>query len=101
MLSTNVHCMVVEVFEPGDTMDQDKFASRDLLPWADPYIARLLSGPRFQQAATISAESTLKIPPQRGSQLSRLRNDLSPPLDEFPRPDDEPLRRDPWPGIDD
>lgn len=51
MRAKTVHCTVVEVdrdahLVSGDTQEPP----RDLLPWADPYIARLLTEYRLQAA---------------------------------------------------
>jgi hypothetical protein len=46
-----IRCTVVEVFEPGQTMEHDRFSTRDLLPWADPYIAQLIARHEGQLAS--------------------------------------------------
>lgn len=46
-----VHCNVVEIDEDAHLLSaEDKGPPRDLLPWADPYIARLLTKYRLQAA---------------------------------------------------
>ena len=49
MASRNIHCTVVEV--PASSQGgPDDAPPRDLLPWADPYIFRLLNMHRLQAA---------------------------------------------------
>ena len=51
MQAKNVHCTVVEVDRDAHLVSVDaQDPPRDLLPWADPYIARLLSKYRLQAA---------------------------------------------------
>ncbi len=50
MSSKRVRCAVVEVPVGSDGEPQLDLATRDLLPWADPYIAKLLSKHRLQAA---------------------------------------------------
>lgn len=49
MASSNVRCTVVEI-PVSSQGGPDDAPPRDLLPWADPYIARLLSKHRLQAA---------------------------------------------------
>ena len=46
MKSPTLHCVVVEV--PAEQVDS--IAAEDLLPWADPYIARLVLKHQLQLA---------------------------------------------------
>ena len=51
MQAKNVHCTVVEVDCDAHLVSVDaQEPPRDLLPWADPYIARLLTKYRLQAA---------------------------------------------------
>lgn len=89
-----IRCTVVEVFEPGQTMEQDHFSSRDLLPWADPYIAQLLamhqvqladepySEPWSSQAGTPAPwDESWDIPVAEQGRLGHfLSDEASPPL---------------------
>ena len=51
MRAKNVHCTVVEVDRDAHLVSCDtQEPPRDLLPWADPYIARLLTKYRLQAA---------------------------------------------------
>ena len=49
MASSNVRCTVVEIPEASQGGPDDA-PPRDLLPWADPYIAKLMSKHRLQAA---------------------------------------------------
>ncbi|HUY92147.1 MAG TPA: hypothetical protein VMV10_25620 [Pirellulales bacterium] len=49
MASSKTHCAVVEI-PVSSQGGPDDAPPRDLLPWADPYIARLLSKHRLQAA---------------------------------------------------
>ena len=49
MAANNIRCTVVEIPETSQGGPDDA-PPRDLLPWADPYIARLLSMHRLQAA---------------------------------------------------
>ncbi len=43
MVASNIRCIVVEVpVHKDDVMIADRPRARDLLPWADPYIAKLI-----------------------------------------------------------
>ncbi|HUY33754.1 MAG TPA: hypothetical protein VMV69_13470 [Pirellulales bacterium] len=50
MLFKRVRCTVVEVPVGSDGEPLMDIAANDLLPWADPYIAKLLSKHRLQAA---------------------------------------------------
>ena len=50
MSSKRVRCTVVEVPVGSNGEPQLDLATKDLLPWADPYIAKLLSKHRLQAA---------------------------------------------------
>ncbi|HVC97645.1 MAG TPA: hypothetical protein VND64_28495 [Pirellulales bacterium] len=50
MSTKRVRCTVVEVPVGSDGEPQLDLAPNDLLPWADPYIAKLLSKHRLQAA---------------------------------------------------
>ena len=51
MSASRIHCTVVEVDSDAHLFPVDaKDPPRDLLPWADPYISRLLTKYRLQAA---------------------------------------------------
>jgi hypothetical protein len=55
MVSRNAHCHVVEIPVTAAGADGANLAEpRDLLPWADPYIARLLTKHRLMGALSDS-----------------------------------------------
>ena len=95
-----IRCTVVEVFEPGQTMEQDHFSSRDLLPWADPYIAQLLA--RHQvQLADEPWDEEWDVPFSQQRRITHLLVDeASPPLGEMERPRDRWFRRGGLSGSD-
>lgn len=47
----------VVVVEVSDSRDAARPVSRDILPWADPYIARLLTKHRLEAALADSLEN--------------------------------------------
>ena len=57
MVSRNAHCTVIEIPLPAANSDQSSQPEpRTLLPWADPYIARLLAKHRLNAALSDSLE---------------------------------------------
>ena len=93
-----IRCTVVEVFEPGQTMEQDHFSSRDLLPWADPYIAQLLTRHQVQLARE-SWDEEWEVPFSQQHRLTHfLGNEANPPLGGGDLPHDQSLRRGRWRG---
>ena len=89
MLLPHVHCVVVEV--PSDTsmselrIDQPK----DLLPWADPYIAQLLVKHQMQIAAE---ERDFVVRSDRFSHRG-IWAEAPPPFERLPGSTNDPLRR--------
>ena len=55
MVAHNIHCTVVEIPQTTD-LTQRRLSARDLLPWADPYIAGLIR--RLQ--AEVKAERAVR-----------------------------------------
>lgn len=57
MVSRNAHCTVIEITPPTADSDHGSHPEpRTLLPWADPYIARLLVKHRLNAALSDSLE---------------------------------------------
>jgi hypothetical protein len=57
MRARNIRCTVVEVPENTDMVRNDLTSlPRDLLPWADPYVAKLLAKHRLQSALNDSLD---------------------------------------------
>ena len=82
MVARKVHCMVIEI--PASETEEVRVSEvRDLLPWADPYIAGLVQ--------RLKSEIEAEYP----------RNEATPPLAvppmEFERPDNDTWTR--WDGI--
>ena len=93
-----IRCTVVEVFEPGQTMEQDHFSSRDLLPWADPYIAQLLARHQVQLADEPWDEEWDVVFSQQRRPTNYLNDEASPPLGDIELPRDRWQRRNGWAG---
>ena len=75
----SVYCAVVEVPAMSDPFDPRPNSFRDLVPWADPYIAALIE--KLRRAA------------ERDRHDNGLIDELPPPLGT-PDGDDDPC----WPG---
>ena len=98
MRAANIRCVVVETHGSRATTGRHcGQQSRDLLPWADPYIAQLMIKHQLQQAAAQHADSRARRPALPGRFL---RSELPPPLEQLPGPHEDPIRRQEWPGVD-
>ena len=87
MVAPNIRYLIVEV--PVMTLKQPALArvSRDLLPWADPYIARLIQRLQAEVKAELAERRiTAEAPPLKEG---RLDFDV-PDYDHWPRRDDLP-----------
>jgi hypothetical protein len=69
-----IHCTVVEVPAMSDPFQPQEREFRDLVPWADPYIAALLE--KLRQRAAFEDELAAKVAAE-----------LPPPLDKSDRGD--------------
>ena len=67
-------CRVIEV--AADPLEAHRQPPRDLLPWADPYIARLLVQHRLECAMEDQAEAMEQLSPVV-LPMNRLRNESS------------------------
>ena len=70
MVAPNVHCVVVEVTSNPSRLAESNHRSqsaRELVPWADPYIARLVQKVKTEILAERSTglqnRTTLELPP--------------------------------------
>lgn len=79
-MARTIHCTVVEVPAMTDPYLPQQREFRDLVPWADPYIASLLGKLR----RTAAAEYGLDAGDRRTSYLDA---ELPPPLDKDDRED--------------
>ena len=77
---TKVFCTVVRVPVPGKNIPQRMNRPSDLLPWADPYIARLVQN--LQQ----EVRSERSTAPGAWRSTTPLQADLEPPS-PLPEPD--------------
>ncbi len=87
MVAPNIRSRITEV--PIMMLKQPELArvSRDLLPWADPYIARLIQRLQAEvKADRVERRITAEAPPLRDS---RLDFDV-PDYDHWPRRDEMP-----------
>ncbi len=93
MVAPNIRYMIVEV--PVMTLRQPELSrasrnSRDLLPWADPYIARLIRGLQDEvRQERAERRTAAEAPPLKEG---RVEFD-SPDYDDWPRRNDLPDRR--------
>ena len=71
--TTKVYCAVVRVPAQGERIPQRMNRPSDLLPWADPYIARLVQN--LQQEVRYERSST----PGGWQSTTPLQADLEPP----------------------
>jgi hypothetical protein len=78
MTSKSVRCTVVEVPVDHDGEPLLDAAPRDLLPWADPYIAALLAKHRLQAALDDSLRFVENEVAERGPAWSRFQSELPP-----------------------
>lgn len=97
MVASNIRCIVVEV--PVNQEEEARFASppraRDLLPWADPYIATLIRNLQDEvreERAAARAEAK-----QRAAARATFLAEVQPPLVETPVEAD-PTHEKLWPG---
>ncbi len=85
-MARTIHCTVVEVPAMSDPYLPARREFRDLVPWADPYIASLLT--KLQRTAHSE---------ERRNARSRFAADLHDKLvDELPPPLDKDDREDHW-----
>lgn len=81
----HVRCQVVEIPEPAADAVAGSFAEpRDLLPWADPYIARLLArhrslGALSDSLAFLADEAYRDAPAENDARPARFSRYPSPP----------------------
>ena len=90
MVAPNIRYQIVEV--PVMTLKRPELprVSRDLLPWADPYIARLIQRLQAEVKAELAEQRiTAEAPPLKEG---RLDFDV-PDYDQWPRRDDLPEGR--------
>ena len=98
MRAANIRCVVVETRRSRSATGRHcGQQSRDLLPWADPYIAQLMVKHQLQQAAARHDDSYARRPAPYNRFLT---SELPPPLEQLPGPLDDPIRRQDWPGGD-
>ena len=92
MVAPNIHCVVIEVTSNPSRLAESnhrRHSSRELLPWADPYIARLVQKVKAEILAERSTGSHDRLSGELPPPNSGIDHDFkNTNFEEWPRPAD-------------